>query len=71
MILAGEGVLDDVAQQILALLCVAKRWAGQDLIQSVLDADGISQPGFVCLRWSEDRVGLGTYDQELSSTKQV
>ncbi len=36
IILAGETVFDDVAQQVLALLGVSKRCAGQDVVEGLL-----------------------------------
>jgi hypothetical protein len=42
VILPGKSMLDDVPEQVLTLLRVAKRRAGQHLIQGVMDSSGIS-----------------------------
>src|SRR6266702_1556808 len=61
IVLPGEGVLYDVAEQILTLLRAPKRRAGQNLIQGLIDSSGISYPGLVRILLSENRVSLGTH----------
>ena len=56
VVLAGESVFDDVAQQGLALLGVAEGWAGQQVVEGRLDTGWVSGPGRLALVASRRRI---------------
>ena len=71
MVLSGQRVPDDVAQQILALVCIAKRRASQYLIQGMQDRGGILCPAFLGLVRAENRIRFAVLISEGSAGKQV
>jgi hypothetical protein len=61
MIFSGYGVLHDVPEEILALLRVSEEATRKQLVQRVLDSNGIWRRAVLLARQAQMRVYVGVH----------